>query len=123
MGGGGEVGGWEEMGGDGRRWEEMGGDGRYKVEWSGVEWSGAEWCDGRGVEWMGEEWSGWERGYLRDGGALNLDLLVEQGELIVTTNELCTEDIAFVDDDVVLALLSEALSVSLRDDVIELIHL
>ena len=94
---------------------------------------------------------------MRDGVTLNLNLLIEQGELIVAPDELRfsnvratarrsqmesrnsvtqsriillasppnlrAEDIALVDNHVVLALLSVALGIGFRNYVVELVHL
>mmetsp|Transcript_12902 Transcript_12902/g.46367 ORF Transcript_12902/g.46367 Transcript_12902/m.46367 type:complete len:563 (-) Transcript_12902:351-2039(-) len=54
---------------------------------------------------------------------LYLDLLVQQRELVVASDELRPEDVAVVDDDVVLLLLPRALLIRLVDDVVQLLHL
>ena len=42
---------------------------------------------------------------LVEGALLNLDLLVEEGELFISFDELCAEDVSLVDDDLGVLLL------------------
>lgn len=56
----------------------------------------------------------------RQSGLKNLDLLVQEGKFVVSSDELGAEDVSFVDDLGVLLLLLFVLAVSLLDDVSQL---
>ena len=56
---------------------------------------------------------------LLEGGLLDLDLLIEESKLLVSLDELCSEDIPLVDDHLVVLALLLLLGLSFRDDVLE----
>ena len=56
---------------------------------------------------------------LVEGTSLDLDLLVEVMELIISLDELCGEDISLIHDHFVVFVLLGFLSLSLLDDILK----
>lgn len=50
---------------------------------------------------------------------MNLDLLIEQGKLLISLDELCSEDVSLVDDHLVVFPLLLFFALGFRDDVLE----
>ena len=53
------------------------------------------------------------------GALLNFDFFIEERELFIPLNELCAEDVSFIDDHFVVLLLFLLFGLGLADDILE----